>query len=27
VLSICVIVANLIMDVLNLVLDPRLRTS
>jgi peptide/nickel transport system permease protein len=27
VLSVCVIVANLIMDVLNLVLDPRLRTS
>jgi peptide/nickel transport system permease protein len=27
VLSICVIVANLIMDVLNFVLDPRLRTS
>jgi peptide/nickel transport system permease protein len=27
VLSICVIVANLIMDVLNLILDPRLRTS
>ena len=27
VLSVCVIVANLIMDVLNFVLDPRLRTS
>jgi peptide/nickel transport system permease protein len=27
VLSVCVIVANLLMDVLNLVLDPRLRTS
>ena len=27
VLSVCVIAANLIMDVLNLVLDPRLRTS
>ncbi|HEU5212720.1 MAG TPA: ABC transporter permease [Gaiellaceae bacterium] len=27
VLSVCVIVANLIMDLLNLVLDPRLRTS
>jgi peptide/nickel transport system permease protein len=27
VLSVCVILANLIMDVLNLVLDPRLRTS
>jgi peptide/nickel transport system permease protein len=27
VLSVCVIVANLIMDVLNLVLDPRLRTA
>jgi peptide/nickel transport system permease protein len=27
VLSICVILANLIMDVLNLILDPRLRTS
>ena len=27
VLCLCVIVANLIMDVLNLVLDPRLRTS
>ena len=27
VLSVCVIVANLVMDVLNLVLDPRLRTN
>jgi peptide/nickel transport system permease protein len=27
VLSVCVIAANLIMDVLNLILDPRLRTS
>jgi peptide/nickel transport system permease protein len=27
VLSVCVIVANLIMDVLNVVLDPRLRTG
>ena len=27
VLSVCVIVANLIMDVFNFVLDPRLRTS
>jgi peptide/nickel transport system permease protein len=27
VLSVCVIVANLVMDVLNLILDPRLRTS
>jgi peptide/nickel transport system permease protein len=27
VLSVCVIVANLLMDVLNLILDPRLRTS
>jgi len=27
VLSVCVILANLIMDVLNLILDPRLRTS
>ena len=27
VLSVCVIVANLIMDLLNFVLDPRLRTS
>ncbi len=27
VLSVCVIVANLIMDVLNLILDPRLRTG
>jgi peptide/nickel transport system permease protein len=27
VLSVCVIVANLVMDLLNLVLDPRLRTS
>jgi ABC-type dipeptide/oligopeptide/nickel transport system permease component len=27
VLSICVILANLIMDVLNLILDPRLRTA
>ena len=27
VLSVCVIVANLLMDVLNLVLDPRLRTA
>jgi peptide/nickel transport system permease protein len=27
VLSVCVIVANLLMDVLNLVLDPRLRSS
>ena len=27
VLSICVIVANLLMDVLNLILDPRLRTA
>jgi peptide/nickel transport system permease protein len=27
VLSVCVIVANLIMDVLNLILDPRLRTA
>jgi peptide/nickel transport system permease protein len=27
VLSVCVIVANLIMDVLNFVLDPRLRTT
>ena len=27
VLSVCVIVANLVMDVLNLVLDPRLRTG
>ena len=25
--SICVIVANLLMDVLNLILDPRLRTG
>jgi ABC-type dipeptide/oligopeptide/nickel transport system permease component len=27
VLSVCVILANLVMDVLNLVLDPRLRTG
>ena len=27
VLSVCVIVANLLMDVLNLILDPRLRTA
>jgi peptide/nickel transport system permease protein len=27
VLSICVIFANLLMDILNLVLDPRLRTA
>ncbi|MFL6005288.1 MAG: ABC transporter permease subunit, partial [Gaiellaceae bacterium] len=27
VLSICVILANLLMDVLNLILDPRLRSS
>jgi peptide/nickel transport system permease protein len=27
VLSVCVILANLVMDVLNLILDPRLRTS
>jgi peptide/nickel transport system permease protein len=27
VLSICVILANLLMDVLNLILDPRLRTG
>jgi len=27
VLSVCVIVANLIMDLLNLILDPRLRTA
>jgi ABC-type dipeptide/oligopeptide/nickel transport system permease component len=27
VLSVCVIFANLLMDVLNLILDPRLRTA
>jgi ABC-type dipeptide/oligopeptide/nickel transport system permease component len=27
VLSICVILANLLMDVLNLILDPRLRSA
>jgi peptide/nickel transport system permease protein len=27
VLSVCVILANLVMDVLNLILDPRLRAS
>ena len=27
VLSVCVILANLVMDILNLILDPRLRAS